>query len=304
MSEVALGGWLTQGRKLDAHATTKLVHAAFDVGINFFDTADVYANGEAEKALGVAIRSLKREDLFIATKCFFPMSDSPNDQGLSRKHIVESVNHSLKRLGIETIDLMQFHRFDPETPFEEIVRAIDDLVRAGKVHYWGVSCWTGGQIKEICDTAKDWLCTKPISNQPPYNMLDRHIEQEIIPTSLSCGVSQVVFSPLAQGVLTGKYKPGEPLPEGSRGSDSSSNQWMGRLLSEANLVKVQKIGAIASEFGCTTGQFALAWCLRQPNVSSVIMGASTAEQVKENAVAGVVEIPESAWQRVEEILAS
>lgn len=302
VSSVSLGGWLTHGRSLDDSTTEQIVHKAFDLGINFFDTADVYNNGEAEKALAKAIQPFRRCDLVIATKCFFPMSDRPNDQGLSRKHIVESVHASLHRLRTDHIDLFQFHRFDPETPMEEMVRAMDDLIRQGKVLYWGVSMWNAAQITDACHTARAWQCCLPASNQPRYNMFDRGLEDSVLPTSKALGLGQVVFSPLAQGVLTGKYKPGVAPAEGTRAADPKSNMWMGGDMQEENLRKVEAMSKIAEELGITMGQLALAWCLRDPGISSVIVGATNTAQIEENAAAGDLNYGPEVWDRIESIL--
>ena len=302
VSEVALGGWLTQGRSIDDDTTAAIVHRAFELGINFFDTADVYNRGEAEKALARATKSLRRESLFIATKCFFPMSDEPNDRGLSRKHIHESLHSSLKRLNTDYVDLMQCHRNDPEVPLEETVRAMDDLIRQGKALYWGVSEWPADRIEEACRIAKATNAAPPVSNQPVYNMLNRYIEESVLPTSQKCGLGQVVFSPLAQGALTGKYKPGQAAPSGSRGADEKSNMFMGNVLTDEVLAKVEAIGRVAEKYGCTTGQFALAWCLRQPGVSSVIVGATSLRQIEENAAASELSIPDQAWDEAESLL--
>lgn len=302
VSEVALGGWLTQGRSIDDQTTAHIVRRAFDLGINFFDTADVYNNGEAEKSLAKAIKEFRRIDLFIATKCYFPMTDRPNDQGLSRKHIMESVHDSLRRLETDTIDLMQFHRFDPHTPLEESIRAVTDLIAQGKVHYWGVSMWSAAQISEAVHIARQMNVPAPVSNQPKFNMFDRSIEHEVLPTCDRLGLGQVVFSPLAQGVLTGKYRPGQPVPEGSRGADAQSNMWMGHDLREESLRRVVALEEVAKDYDLTVGQFALAWCLRHPGVNSVIVGATRIEQIEENAHAGVVELPGEAWDRAEAIL--
>ena len=303
VSEVALGGWLTHGRSIDDDATSKIVHRAFELGINVFDTADVYNRGEAEKALAKATKGMRRESLFIATKCYFPMSDEPNDQGLSRKHIVESLNASLERLNTDYVDLMQCHRNDPEVPIEETVRAMDDLIRRGKALYWGVSEWPAARIAEACHTAREMNCCPPVSNQPVYNMLNRYIEKDVLPTCETYGLGQVVFSPLAQGVLTGKYEPGRKPPEGSRGADDKSNMFMTNLLTDEILTKVQRIADLARKQGCTVGQFALAWCLRQPGVSSLIVGASKVEQIEENAAASGLQIPPEAWDQAESIFA-
>ncbi|HZH98421.1 MAG TPA: aldo/keto reductase family protein [Fimbriimonadaceae bacterium] len=298
VSEVALGGWLTHGRSIADETTSEIVHRAFDLGINFFDTADVYNAGEAEKSLGKAIAGLRREDLFIATKCFFPMSDRPNDRGLSRKHIVESVHNSLSRMGIDYIDLMQFHRYDETTPVDESVRAVEDLIRQGKVLYWGTSEWKAHQIVDAFH-----ISTYPAaSNQPVYNMLQRGIESSVIPACEELGIGQVVFSPLAQGVLTGKYLPGQPPPEGSRGADAESNMFMGRYMTDEVLSRVQKLKGFAEERGLTMPQLALAWCLRQPNVSSVIVGATSVRQLEANVAASGVELQPEDFEEAEAIL--
>jgi voltage-dependent potassium channel beta subunit len=303
VSEVSLGGWLTQGRTIDDGMTERIVRHAFDLGINFFDSADVYNRGEAERSLGKAVAGLRRQDLVIATKCFFPMSEAPNDHGLGRKHIFESVHDSLKRLDTDYIDLMQFHRFDPETEIEESVRAMEDLVRQGKVLYWGVSEWTADQIWEAVDVAHQHGAYAPASNQPRYSMLARGIEADVVPTCEKHGLGIVVFSPLAQGVLTGKYLPGESAPQGSRGSDETSNQFMrGMLEDQALLERVQTLKAFANDQGYTLSQFALAWCLRLPAISSVITGATSPEQVEANAAASGVVLDEKVWERAESIL--
>ncbi|MBS1712728.1 MAG: aldo/keto reductase family protein [Armatimonadetes bacterium] len=304
VSSVSLGGWLTHGRSIDDATTDAIVKRAYELGVNFFDTADVYNQGEAEKALAKSIAGLKRETLVVATKCFFPMSDDVNDRGLSRKHIFESVHGSLQRLRSDYVDLMQFHRFDPDTPLEETVRAVDDLVRQGKILYWGVSLWPADAIEAVCRTAREWGCTLPVSNQPVYNLLNRSIEADVVPTSERLGLGQVVFSPLAQGVLTGKYRPGSPLPEGSRGADDKSNMFMTDSLQEANLVKVKALEPIAARYGLTQGQFALAWCLRLSNVSSVIVGASRVSQIEENVAASDAEVPDEAWAEAEKVFAA
>lgn len=302
VSEVGLGGWLTHGRSIDDGTTESIVHKAFDLGVNFFDTADAYNAGEAEKSLGKAIKKFRRMDLVVATKCFFPISERPNDQGLSRKHIVESVNNSLERLGTDYIDLMQFHRFDPGVPTEEYVRAMDDLIRQGKVLYWGVSMWSPGQIATAYHTAREWHCCPPVSNQPLYNMFHREIEDGVIPTCEDLGLGQVVFSPLAQGVLTGKYKPGAEPPKDSRAADDDSNMWMGGDMEAGKLQKVEALSGLADEVGLSMAQFALAWCLRQKNVSSVIVGATKVSHIESNVGASGADVPSEVWERVEEIL--
>lgn len=305
VSEVAVGGWLTHGRSIGDEVTTRVVKKAFDLGINFFDTADVYNAGEAEKSLAKAVKGIRRDDIFVATKCFFPMSERPNDRGLSRKHIVESVHNSLRRLEMDYVDLMQCHRWDPETEVEEIVRAMDDLIRQGKIHYWGVSEWRADQIAEAVATAERANAHKPISNQPSYNMLNRYIEESVLPACERFGLGQVVFSPLAQGALTGKYKPGQAPPAGSRGADEKSNMFMGGVLTEEVLTRIEALGEFAKSKGAPSlAGFALAWCLRKPGVSSVIIGATRPEQVEENAKASELAYDDDIWTEAEAILAS
>jgi len=302
VSEVALGGWLTHGRTLDDGTTTQIVKDAFDRGINFFDTADVYNTGEAEKSLGLAIKSLKREDLVIGTKCFFPMSDNPNDRGLSRKHIFESVHNSLKRMEIDYVDIMQFHRLDLETPVDETVRAIDDLVRQGKVLYWGTSEWPAHKITEAVLTARDLNANPPASNQPLYNMISRGIEDAVLPVSEQYGIGNVVFSPLAQGVLTGKYPPGQAPAAGTRAADDKSNMFMKRMMEDDTLKRVQDLKAYVEGLGYTMPQFTLAWCLRQKAVSSVIIGATSVGQVEANIAASGLVLDSEIWTKAENIL--
>jgi len=302
VSEVSLGGWLTQGRSITDDQTSSIVRKAFDLGINFFDTADAYNAGEAEKSLAKAIKDLQREELVLATKCYFPITQSPNDRGLSRKHIVESVNKSLKRLETDYIDLMQFHRFDADTPVEESVRAIEDLIRQGKVLYWGVSEWRSHQIAEAVRLAERYNAYSPASNQPVYSMLNRYVEESVMPTCAQYGMGLVVFSPLAQGILTGKYLPGQPAPEGTRGADSTSNMWMGELKNDELLKRIQDLKAFAQENGCSLAQFALAWILRRNEVSSVIVGATKPEQLEDNAAASGKSFSEEVWQQADRIL--
>ncbi len=301
VSEISLGSWLTLGSSVDHAATREIVHAAYDLGINLFDTADVYANGDGEKALGAALQGIPRQYVVIATKCFFPMSEHPNDAGLSRKHIVESVEASLRRLGTDYIDLHQCHRPDPDTPVEETVRAYEDLIRQGKLLYWGVSIWSAAQIVDACRTADALGAYRPISNQPQYNCFRREIEREVIPVSAREGLSQIVFSPLAQGVLSGKYS-GGAVPEGSRGADGFRNQFMNDFLRPERIAKVDRLAPIADELGISLPQLALAWCLREPNVSSVIVGVTRRGQLEDNTKASGMRIPPELLERIEEIL--
>ncbi len=288
VSEVALGSWLTYGGATGDEAARRCIEKAYDLGINFFDTANVYAAGESEKVVGRVLAQYPRESYFLATKVFFPMGDGPNDRGLSRKHIFEQCHASLKRLGADYVDLYQCHRYDTETPLEETLTALDDLTRQGKILYAGVSEWSAGQIAHAVDYIRGAGLHPLASNQPYYNMLGRGIEKEVIPVCEREGIGQVVFSPLAQGILTGKYLPGQPLPDGTRAADPKQNMFMnGRegKLDDAVLTKVQALVPIAQEAGLSLPQLALAWCLRQKNVSSVIIGASRPEQVEDNAAA-------------------
>lgn len=303
VSEVSVGGWLTHGRTIEDSTTESIIKTAFELGVNFFDTADVYNRGAAETSLGKAIAGMKREDLVIGTKCFFPMSDGINDRGLSRKHIFESIHTSLKRLNLDYVDLLQFHRFDAETPLDETVSAISDLVRQGKVLYWGVSEWKAEQIAAAVHIAKEVGGIPPVSNQPQYSMLHRSIEDSVIPTSAKYGLGQVVWSPLAQGVLTGKYLPDATAPEGTRGADDTSNQFMKPLMEREVLTRVQNLKHYAEALGHDLAEFALAWCLRQSNVSSVIVGASRPSQVEQNVKASGITLPQEVWDRAEAILA-
>jgi len=281
VSEVSLGSWLTLGSRVDFTETARLVHRAFDLGINFFDTADVYAQGEAERALGESLRDLPRNRVVLATKAFFPMSEHPNDRGLSRKHLFESVEGSLRRLGTDYIDLHQCHRADPDVPLEETVRAYEDLIRQGKVLYWGVSMWSATEIEEACALADRHGGYRPISNQPSYSILRREIEEAVLPTCEREGLGQIVFSPLAQGALTGKYSGGN-IPDQSRAGDPERNLWMARYLDAAVLDRIDQLKPIADSLGLTLAQLALAWCLRKSSVSSVIIGATRVEQLDEN----------------------
>ena len=284
VSEVGLGSWLTYGGATENEAATACINKAYELGINFFDTANVYARGKSEEVVGAALKAFPRDSYVLATKVFFPMGDGPNDRGLSRKHIMEQCHLSLKRLGTDYIDLYQCHRYDENTPLEETLRALDDLVSQGKVIYTGVSQWSAQNIDDARTLQRALNLDQIVSNQPYYNMLGRDIEKEVIPTSEREGIGQVVYSPLAQGVLTGKYKPGQPLPEGSRAADPQQNMFLnGGKLDEAVLERVQKLVPIAEREGLSMSQLALAWCLRLPNISSVIIGASKPAQVEDNA---------------------
>ena len=303
ISELTYGNWLTHASQIDDTAAHATVHAALDGGITSFDTADVYANQAAEKVLGDALKGLRREGLEIFTKVYWPVADKkPNDTGLSRKHIMESINGSLKRLQTDYVDLYQAHRYDVETPLEETMQAFADIVRQGKALYIGVSEWNAEQIRAGHKLAKE-LGFQLISSQPQYSALWRVIEAEVVPTCRELGISQIVWSPMAQGVLTGKYLPGQPVPEGSRASDERLAGIMGKYLSDDVLTRVQEIKPLADELGLTMAQFALAWVLQNDNVASAIVGATKPEQISSNIAAAGVEIPEEVMQKVSEILA-
>ena len=304
VSEVALGSWLTYGGATEDEAARACIEKAYDLGINFFDTANVYARGKSEEVVGKALAAYVRDSYFLATKVYFPMGDGPNDRGLSRKHIFEQCHLSLKRLGTDYIDLYQCHRYDSETPLEETLVALDDLARQGKILYAGVSEWSADQMGQAMDYVRSAGLHPIASNQPYYNMIGRGIEKEVIPLCEREGIGQVVFSPLAQGVLTGKYKPGQALPEGSRAADPGQNMFMnGGKLDDDVLVKVEKLGEIASGAGLSMAQLALAWCLRQKNVSSVIIGASRPAQVEDNAGASGKTLSDDVLAAIDETLA-
>jgi voltage-dependent potassium channel beta subunit len=298
VSSVSLGAWLTYGGSVENDTAAQCLRTALDHGINFIDVADIYARGEAEKVVGGVIRDYKRSDLVISSKVYWPMSDNVNDKGLSRKHIMESIDKTLQRLGSDYLDIYFCHRYDADTPLEETVRAMSDLVHAGKVLYWGTSVWEADQIEEAVRLAKEYGGYAPQVEQPRYNMLDRHIEPEIMPACAKHGLGITVWSPLAQGLLTGKYNNG--VPEGSRGADTN---WLKGELTEANLAKIKALGEIAAEHDLSTGQLALAWILRRPEISSVITGATKPQHVLDNLKAAEVTFSDDVLQRIEGILA-
>lgn len=302
VTELVYGNWLTHATQIENERAIATVHAALDGGITSFDTADVYANQAAESVLGEALKGQRREGLEVFTKVYWPVAERmPNDTGLSRKHIMESINGSLKRLQMEYVDLYQAHRFDYETPLEETMQAFADIVRQGKALYIGVSEWNAQQIREGVELAKQ-MGFQLISSQPQYSMLWRVIEAEVIPTCEELGVSQIVWSPMAQGVLTGKYLPGQPVPAGSRAADEKVNGFIQKWLTDEVLTKVVELKPLADELGITMAQFALAWVLQNKNVSSAIVGATSPEQITSNIGAVGVEIPQEIMERVTEIL--
>ncbi|MBB1516174.1 aldo/keto reductase family protein [Tessaracoccus sp. MC1679] len=303
ITELTYGNWLTHGSQVEADTATACVRAALDHGITSFDTADVYANTAAEVVLGEALKGERRESLEIFTKVYWPVGPKgANDVGLSRKHIMEGINGSLQRLQTDYVDLYQAHRYDVETPLEETMVAFADVVRQGKALYIGVSEWPADKIREAARYAKE-LRIPFVSNQPQYSMLWRVIEDQVVPASEEVGVSQIVWSPVAQGVLTGKYLPGQPAPEGSRATDTKGGQGMiSRWMRDDVLTKVQNLSPIADELGLTMAQLAVAWVLQNDNVAAAIIGASRPEQIAENVKASGVEIPDELMARIDEAL--
>ena len=303
ITELTYGNWLTHASQVANEQAAACVKAALDVGISSFDTADVYANTAAETVLGDILKGERRESLEIFTKVYWPTGPKgANDVGLSRKHIMESINGSLSRLQTDYVDLYQAHRYDYETPLEETMTAFADVVRQGKALYIGVSEWTGEQIREGVKLA-DELNIQLISSQPQYSMLWRVIEDQVVPASEESGVSQIVWSPVAQGVLTGKYKPGQAPPAGSRATDEKGGADMiKRFMNDDVLTRVQRLEPIAQELDLTMAQLASAWVLQNPNVSAALIGASRPEQVTENAKASGVEIPSELMARIDEAL--
>ena len=305
VSEIAYGNWITHGSQVEEDAAIKCVKAALTEGITTFDTADVYAGTRAETVLGKALKGVKRESYELFTKVYWPTGTGKNDRGLSRKHIMESVHASLKRLGTDHIDLYQMHRFDFEAPLEESLRAFEDLVRQGKVHYIGFSEWNAQQINDALGIQKANGWTRFVSSQPQYSMLWRVIEREVVPLSEQEGIGQIVWSPIAQGVLTGKYLPGVKPPAGSRATDKKSGAGMiSRWMRDDVLTAVQNLKPIADEVGLTLSQLALAWALQNKNVSAVIMGATKPAQVKENVKASGVKLEHDVMAKIDAVLGS
>ncbi len=303
ISEIAYGNWLTHGSQVEEDAAVACVRAALDVGITTFDTADVYAQTRAESVLGRALKGERREGLEILTKVFWPTGPGHNDRGLSRKHIMESIENSLRRLQTDHVDVYQAHRFDVSTPLEETMEALADVVHSGKARYIGVSEWTSDQIRRGHALARE-LRVPMVSNQPQYSAIWRIIEGEVVPTCEELGMGQVVFSPIAQGVLTGKYLPGQQPPAGSRATDDKGGSDMiSRWMRDELLERVQQLQPLAAEAGLSLAQLAVAWVLQNPNVSAAIVGASRPDQVVENAKAAGVRLDADLMARIEEVLA-
>jgi aryl-alcohol dehydrogenase-like predicted oxidoreductase len=303
ISEIAYGNWITHGSQVEEDAALACVAAALDEGITTFDTADAYAATRAEEVLGKALHGVRRESVEIFTKVFWPTGPGANDRGLSRKHIIESANASLRRLQTDYVDLYQAHRYDHETPLEETLRAFDDLVRQGKALYIGVSEWRADQIAAALKIAAELGLDRIVSNQPQYNMIWRVIESEVIPLCEQEGIGQIVFSPIAQGVLTGKYQPGAAPPPGSRATDETGgSRFIARLLTDDLLTRVQRLKPVAEQTGLTLAQLAVAWTLQNPNVSAAIIGATRPEQVRENVRASGVRLEQAVLAQIDEIL--
>ncbi len=302
VSEIAYGNWVTHGSQVEEDAALACVAAALDEGITTFDTADVYAATKAESILGRALNGVRRESVEICTKVFWPTGDGANDRGLSRKHIMESAAASLRRLQTDYIDLYQAHRYDHETPLEETLRAFDDLVRQGKVLYVGVSEWRAEEIEAALKVAGQLGLDRIVSNQPQYNMIWRVIESEVIPLSLQEGIGQIVWSPIAQGVLTGKYQPGAAPPAGSRATDERGSGFVRHYLTDEILSRVQLLRPVAEQAGLTMAQLAVAWTLQNPAVSAAIIGATRPEQVRENAVAAGVQLDPEVLKQIDAVL--
>jgi aryl-alcohol dehydrogenase-like predicted oxidoreductase len=302
VSEISYGNWITHGSQVEEEAATACVRAALDTGITTFDTADVYAGTKAEEVLGRALKGERREGLEIFTKVYWPTGPGRNDRGLSRKPIMESINGSLRRLQTDHVDLYQAHRYDYSTPLEETMEAFADVVHSGKAHYIGVSEWKASQIREAHALARE-LRIPLVSSQPQYSMLWRVIEAEVIPTSEELGIGQIVWSPMAQGVLSGKYLPGQPPPAGSRATDEKSGAgFIASWLSDEVLTRVQRLKPLAEQAGLTMPQLAIAWVLQNPNVSSAIVGASRPEQVHDNVKAAGVKLDADLLKAIDEIV--
>ena len=301
VSEIAYGNWITHGNQVEEDAAHACVRAALDAGITTFDTADVYAGTRAESVLGRALQGIRRESYELFTKAYWPTGPGSNDRGLGRKHLLESCEASLRRLGTDHLDLYQAHRFDRGTPLEETMLAYADLVRQGKVLFVGVSEWTAQQIADAAALARE-LRVPLVSNQPQYSMLWRVIEAEVVPVCDREGLGQIVWSPIAQGVLTGKYRPGQAPPEGSRATDETGRTFIRRMMEDRVLERVQRLRPVADECGLSMAQLAVAWVLQNPSVSAAIIGASRPEQVVENVKAAGVRLEAGVLRRIDEIL--
>ena len=304
VSEISLGSWITFGSQIDEQTASDLIHAAYEQGVNFFDNADMYANGKAEEVMGRAVHDLQRETLVLSSKVFWPTTPGPNGRGLSRKHIMESVNTSLRRLGTDYIDLYFCHRFDPDTPLEEVVRSMDDLVHMGKILYWGTSEWEASQVAQAWGVARQLNLVPPSMEQPRYHLFHRRrVEIELAPLCKEIGIGLTTFSPLAYGLLSGKYNNGIPANSRAAAADMA---WIRDSITPDKVAKVRQLTGLAQELGLTTAQLSIAWLLRRKEISSVITGASRVEQLDENLVAGEAEgkLTDDVLERIEKIAAN
>jgi voltage-dependent potassium channel beta subunit len=301
VSEVAYGSWLTFANQVELDNAKDIIMRAFELGINYIDSADVYEHGKAETLLGEILPGFRRSQYIVSTKAFWPMSGHASDKGLSRKHVIDSINGSLERLKLNYVDLFYCHRYDSETPLEETLEAIDDSIRLGKITYWGTSEWSAAQIREAHTLCENRGWHKPVVNQPLYNLLERRIEKEVLPTCIDLGMGTANFSPLAHGVLTGKYS-GGTIPEGSRGANEKQNRWMKDHISDLDLLgRVDSLAPVAEKYGLTTGQLALAWILHNPGISSVIIGATSVTQLEDNAGAAGVKLSDADYRMIAEL---
>lgn len=301
VSELSLGSWLTYGNTVDDTTAIDTIDAAYECGINSFDTANGYNLGQAEKVLGKALRKYPRSSLVVASKIFFPMGDGPNDRGLSRKHMTEQMDAILKRLQMDYVDILYCHRYDGETPLYETLRTMDDFVRKGKALYLGVSEWTAAQIAETLALQDKYSLDRIVVTQPLYNLLNRRLEKEVLPLCMQNGIGQMTYSPLGMGMLTGKYKKDQPAPEGSRVTHESIGSWMrADYFTDVNFEKVERLRKVADEAGISLVNLSLAWVLANPGVSSAIIGASRREQVISNAKAVELELSDELLAKIEE----
>jgi voltage-dependent potassium channel beta subunit len=301
LSAVGLGSWLTYGGSVEETVARRCIERALELGVNFIDTANAYDGGRAEEVVGSALSAYPRESYVLATKVYFPMGEGPNDRGLSRKHVFEQCHQSLRRLSVDYVDLYQCHRWDAETPLEETCGIMDDLCRQGKILYWGVSEWSAAQIREAVELCRARGWRPPISNQPEYNALQRAIEREVLPTTRELGMGNVVWSPLAQGILSGKYRSLADVPEGSRAAGPQSG-FMRRYWRAEVLEAVRRLAPLAEKAGCSMPQLALAWCLRRPEVTSVIAGATSTRHVDDNVAAADLAIDPGVLEEMSRLL--
>lgn len=303
VSVVGLGSWLTYGGSVAEETATECVHRAYELGVTLFDTANEYQRGRAEEVLGKAVAGYRRESYVLATKVYFPMGEGPNDRGLSRKHVREQLDASLRRLGVDYLDLYQCHRYDRDTPLEETCRAMEDFIRAGKILYWGVSEWNADQITHAVALCRASGWNPPVSNQPQYSLLRSDVEQRVLPVCEALGLGTLAWSPLAMGVLTGKYPSLDEIPEGTRAAGDGA-AFMARYLSQDVLDAVQQLRPVAAEAGVTTAQLALAWCLRHEAVASVIVGATSTRQLQETTAVADQHVPHEAVTAAGALLAA